>query len=222
MKFRVLPILLLLSAAPISVGVLKSVGVDTPEAHGIRANKLFLFRASPFEVRPGDILTLDGSGFSKTSNKIYFNSGNEVVATSSNGISMKVVVPSLSMGDYRLSVSNSLGEANGDKKEISVMVRVTNSPISPPTIEKASISGESITLTGSGFTGSNYIYSTFGNSSQTYSSNGSTLTFSLSDLALYSKIKASTKGKKYPTVLWITVSNEHGSNREPYQMQFSI
>src|SRR3989344_1502521 len=60
-----------------------STETDAPAALGIRANQVMLFRAVPFEVRSGDAITLDGSGFSKTLNKIYFSDSYFVTASSS-------------------------------------------------------------------------------------------------------------------------------------------
>jgi len=70
-----------------------STEIDTPAALGMRANQVMLFRAFPFEVRSGDVISLDGSGFSKTINKIYFNDSNPVDATSTDGITLDVRVP---------------------------------------------------------------------------------------------------------------------------------
>src|SRR3989344_3935208 len=76
------------SETPISFDVLSST--DTPHALGMRANRIMLFRAFPFEVRSGDIITLDGSGFSKTLNKVYFDGGNPVKPTSSSSVFLEI------------------------------------------------------------------------------------------------------------------------------------
>ena len=195
---------------------------DTPFALGMKANTIILFRASPFEVRPGDFITLDGSGFSKTSNKVYFDGGNEVIATSTNGIVMDVVVPTnLSEGERTLSVANVFGSSDNPNSNIKIKIRVTNNPQPPPTITGASIVGDSVTVVGTGFTSSNNLFTTFGNSSNPIFSNGTTFNFRISNLSMYEKIKKFTQGR-YQASLWIYVQNEHGMNKDPYQLVINI
>ncbi len=206
-------------SAPVSLDVLPSVETDTLTAPGMRVNRVMLFRAFPFEARPGDMIELDGSGFSKTLNKIYFNDGNELTATSTDGIVMKVFVPiMLGEGEYQLSVSNVLGSSDPD---IKILLKVTNNPQPAPTIENASLTGDTVTLTGNGFTSSNNLFTTLGDSSGSISSSGNMLTFRLSDLSRYSQTKKFTQGK-YQASLWIYVQNEHGINKDPYKLDMVI
>ncbi|MEX2013418.1 MAG: peptidoglycan-binding protein, partial [Parcubacteria group bacterium] len=143
------------TATPIAFTLVES---DTPYALGMMANRLMLFRALPYEVRPGESITLDGSGFSKTLNRVYFNGGNLVTATSGNGSTLEVTVPgSLSEGEYELSVTNVLGSSDPN---IKVTVKVTNNPHPGPIIESATKVGDMVTVTGSGFTSSNNLYTT--------------------------------------------------------------
>ncbi|MEX2013336.1 MAG: hypothetical protein WD897_00260, partial [Parcubacteria group bacterium] len=193
---------------------------DTPRAPGMRANRVMLFRAHPFEVRPGDPITLDGSSFSKTINNVSFNGGSQVTATSTNGSVLKINVPSsLSDGEYRLAVSNALGSS--DDPNINVSIKVTNNPHPGPFIESASIDGENVTLVGSGFTLANELITTFGNSAGPVSANGTTLTFRIPDLSMYDKIRQFTAGS-YRAALWIYVQNEHGINKDPYRLETTI
>lgn len=217
---RLSPIpLLLLAAIPISFGLLTSV--QTSSAPGMRANKVMLFRALPFEVRPGDSVTLDGSGFSKTQNKVYFNGGYAVTATSTNGVVIKMPIPlDLSEGQYKLSVSNVLGSS--ENPDMPVFVKITSAPQPGPTIKSASIIGDVVTLTGSGFTSANYLFTTLGNSAGSISSNGGTLTFRLTDLSLYNQMKKSAPIQKYQAALWIFIQNEHGTNQSPYKLDIII
>jgi hypothetical protein len=211
---------LLLAAIPISVGLISTVGVDMPAGVGLQKNKIMLFRATPYEVRPGDIISLDGSGFSKTDNRVLFNGGSDVLATSTDGVSLKVVVPSISEGQYSLSLTNKLGSSL--RTEFPVTIRVTNNPSPAPIITSATLSGDMITVVGSGFTASNNVISTFGNSSGSISSSGNSLTFSLSGLSLYQKIKEATKGKKYQSSILIYIYNEHGMSKDPYKLDLVI
>ena len=102
--------LLLMATVPISLSFLPNT--STRASLGMRVNRVFLFRALPYEVRPGENLVLEGSGFSKGSNKIYFNGTESATATSTNGTSMNLTVPgSLVAGEYKISISNILGSS---------------------------------------------------------------------------------------------------------------
>lgn len=208
------------STTPHASSILPNVGPDTLAAVGMRTNRVFLFRATPFEVRPGDSLTLDGSGFSKTLNKIYFNGSELITATSADGTKLMVRVPeNLTEGEYRLSVSNVLGSS--DNPDIKIAIKVTSNPQQGPTITSASIAGDTVTLVGAGFTSSNKLFTTLGDSSSPISSNGTTLTFRITDLSRYNRIKTLTKGK-YQASLWIYVQNEHGISANPYELKLII
>lgn len=197
-----------------------TIETDTPTAPGMKVNQVFLFRTFPYEARPGDNIELNGSGFSKTLNKIYFNGGNELEATSTDGIVMKVSVPtSLTEGEYQLSVSNVLGSSDPN---IKILFKVTNNPQPAPTIQSASIEGDTITLIGNGFTATNNLFTTFGNSTGSVSSAGTSLSFRLTDLSWYDQIKKSLLGQLYQATLWIYVQNEHGINKDPYELKIII
>ncbi|MDO8728866.1 MAG: peptidoglycan-binding protein [bacterium] len=197
-----------------------SVENDTPAALGMRANQIVLFRAFPFEARTGDLITLDGSGFSKTANQIYFDESHPVTATSTDGITLKVPVPTtLTNGEYKLSVSNVWGSS--DNPDTKVIIRVTSNPQPGPIIESASIVGDTVTLVGSGFASANNLFTTLGDSSSSVSSNGTTLTFRIADLSMYDEVRQFTLGK-YQEALWIYVQNEHGVNKEPYKLDIII
>jgi len=141
-------------------------------------------------------------------------------ATSSDGFTMKLLVPAtLSEGEYKLSVSNALGSS--DNPEVGVVIKVTNNPQPEPMIESASIVGDSVTLVGSGFTSSNNLITTLGNSPGSISASGDTLTFRITELSMYNEIRKFTLGN-YRAALWIYVQNEHGANKEPYKLEITI
>src|SRR3989344_228391 len=197
-----------------------STEIDTPAALGMRANQVMLFRAFPFEVRPGGVITLDGSGFSKTLNKVYFDNSHSVVATSSDGVTLEISVPTaLAEGEYKLSVSNAWGSS--ENLNITILIKVTNNPQPAPTIRAASIVGDTVTLIGNGFTCANNIITTLGDSARPISSNGDILTFRITELSMYNEIRKFTLGK-YQAALWIYVQNEHGINKEPYELDITI
>jgi len=238
------PVSATLPSSQTSEGFFQSLDSETTAAPGMRVNQVMLFRAFPYEVRPGDTITLDGSGFSKIVNEIYFNGGNRVTASSTDGITMEVSVPStLSVGEYSLSVSNVLGSSEKseyglslasipalagvlesvENPDIKILLKVTNNPEPAPIIESASIEGDMVTLVGKGFTSSNNLFTTLGETSSPISSysNGTTLTFRVTDLSLYDKISSFTKGE-YQTLLWIYVHNEHGISKEPFEFNIRI
>jgi len=125
----------------------------------------------------------------------------------------------LSEGEYSLSVSNTLGSSNNP--DIAIAIKVMNNPRSGPIIENASIVGDTVTLTGSGFTSANNIITTLGNSSGPISSDGVTLTFRITELSMYNEIRRFTLGN-YKVAFWIYVENEHGANKEPYKLEIMI
>ena len=193
---------------------------DAPAAIGMRAGRVTLFRASPFQVRAGGTIILDGSGFSKTANKIYFSGSNAATATSTNGSTMSVVVPnSVSNGEHELHIENMLGSSKNS--DIKIKIRVTDNPQPPPVITGASLSGDTVTVTGTGFTSSNSLFTTFGDSASSISSSGNTLSFRVTDLSRYNQIRGFTQGQ-YKAALWIFVQNENGMNRDPYKIDINI
>jgi hypothetical protein len=218
MKFFSIPTILL-AAIPISFGFLPTL--DTKPAPGQQFNRIAVFRASPFEIRPGDSITINGSGFSRTLNKVYFSGSFAVNATSSDGTTLSLQVPTqISSGQYEISVANVLGSSAN--QQIPISIKVTNSPQPSPVITTASFNGERITLTGEGFTSANNLVTSLGNSSKPISASGKTLTFAITDLSLYAKIKQSFAGRRYPVILWIYVQNEHGTSKNPYRLDLVI
>lgn len=190
-------------------------------APGMRVNRVMLFRAYPFEVRPGGMVMLEGSGFSKSLNKVYFNGSSPLAATSTNGTTMTIVVPgTLSEGQYKLTVSNTLGSS--ENPGIEIPIKVTSFPQPAPIIKGASISGETVTVTGEGFTAQSSVLTTLGNFPGAISSSGATLSFRLSELSQYEQVKKHLQGNKYQFTLWIFVQNEHGTNKNPYKLDLSL
>lgn len=209
------------TSTPISSGLSTNIETDTSAALGMRAGQVMLFRAFPFEARAGDTIVLDGSGFSRTLNKVYFNGGDPVVATSTDGATLQFSIPNnLAEGEYKLTVSNVWGSS--ENPSVTALVKVTNNPQPAPTIESASIINDEVTLIGRSFSSSNNLFTTLGDSlSPISSSNGTTLTFHITDLSMYNETRQVTLGR-YHEALWIYVQNEHGVNKEPYKLDIII
>ena len=217
MKSRLAP-LLLLSVIPVSLGFFPSV--QTSSAPGLRSNRVMLFRATPYEVRPGENLSLEGSGFSKTVNKVYLNEVEIGSATSTLGAKLSIKVPSnFPEGSYKISVGNVLGSSENPKFPVSI--KVTSSPQPPPVVERATLTSETVTLLGQGFGPTNTIVTNLGTASSP-SSLGTTLSFRLSDLAQYNQLKKSLIKKGYQISLWVYVQNEHGVSQDPYKIDITI
>jgi len=217
-------VLIFVVAIPVSFGFLPGVQSDTAAAPGLRANRIVLFRATPFEVRPGSTITLDGSGFSRTFNKVYFDGEEPVTAISTTGVSMKVVVPrTLSNGEHQISVTNSFGSSENPSQPI--LIKVTDTPSPPPVILSASVSGDVVTLVGQGFSSSNSIFTSLGNTSSPSftTAQGGVLTFRVSDLSMYQELKASFSSEgPHDIALWVYVQGEHGANKDPYKVDITI
>lgn len=222
MKLFSIPIILLV-AAPISLGFLPSSNSETLSSPGLRSNQVMVFRAVPFEVKPGSTLRIDGSGFSKTLNKVYFNSKQVASTVSLDGTSLTIFIPrDISEGEYRISVLNSFGLSDTEKFPVSV--KVTSKPAPAPVVKSAYFSNNNVTLMGLGFTRNNYISSTLGDLSGPVSPSDldGSLSFDIRNLALYSKAKEASMGRSYSVALWVFVRNEHGVSQDPYQVDINI
>jgi hypothetical protein len=222
MRLFSIPLFLLL-VAPLSLGLLSDN--SQPELvsnNGLKTNQVSVFRTLPFEVKPGGVLKVEGSGFSKTFNKVNFTKGVSVNTVSQDGASLLIIVPkNLSEGEYKLSVSNSFGVSDADK--LPVTVKITSNPTPAPVIDNASFSNGVVVLTGKGFTSKNYISTTLGelNAPIAPSTSGG-LSFDVTNLSLYSKTKESFLGRSYPMTLWIFVRNEHGVSEKAYPLDINL
>ncbi len=218
---RFIPQLILFAVVPISFSFLPGIKSDTSAIQGVQVNKIYLFRAFPFEVKPKSVVSLEGSGFSRTLNKIYFNGKDATTAVSTTGTSLKVTLPSkLTPGEYRVSVVNSFGSS--ENPEIPVIVRVTDTPIAPPVIQGASISGDIVTVTGQGFGSSSTVFTSFGNTPGPVPAQDSTLSFRLSELSQFERVKNTLPEGSFQAILWIYVESEHGANKTPYRLDIRL
>ena len=212
--------LLLIAAVSFSSSFLSGLQIDTKAAPGLRINKVALFRTIPYELRPGDRLLLQGSGFSKTSNKIYFNGGNPVTGISTDGVAMSITVPKdLAYGQYKVGVFNKLGTSNNPM--LPIYIQVAASPVGAPIITSASLNKDQVVVTGENFTSANKILTNFGEHKvPVSSSDGKSLSFSLSNLSMYENIKKYYTGQKM--ALWIYVQNEHGVAKNAFKLDLTI
>jgi len=145
-----------------------------------------LFQASPFEVAPGSTTTLTGTNF-LTDNTVSVGGTEVANVLSGNGSDLVVTIPtSTPAGPTKISVDNS--------NPIYLMVTLSPQPgpvitsVSPTIVTSLS---QPITISGSGFTpSSNIIYSPFGTISSVPSVNGTSVSFTLSQLPNISELVA--------------------------------
>ncbi len=221
MRLRILPFLIF-AFVPLSIpSFALPSSKNTISIPGMLSNKVVLFQAFPYEVKPGGSLNLSGSGFSTKSNTVSFGGGIKVEATSTNGFNLKVMVPNtLSEGTYKLSVSNILGSS--ENPNIPVSVKITSNPISEPIITSAIFNIDTITLKGKGFTSTNGLITTMGNLNGAISTTGTELSFKVSDLSDYLKVKNTKKTASLSLPIWIFIQNEHGVSKTAYSVNIKI
>ena len=158
---------------------------------------------SRYEAGRKDSVTIYGQGFSSEDNKIHFgNSASFASAKSSNSSELVFTVPeSVSFGSYYLWVENLNGSSfveNGNNF-FSVAEFPHQAPsitnINPSKIAISSLTSPSVTVMGANFSQtSNDIYSSIGIINNVPSSDGKTLTFSLSG---FERIKEVMDMKKF-------------------------
>ncbi|MDQ3089736.1 MAG: IPT/TIG domain-containing protein [bacterium] len=200
---------------------LYSFSSDTLSGPGIRSNRVLLFQATPYEVRPGGEVTLVGSGFSKTENRVLIGDKVGIFATSTNGTEIRFKIPSnFKENTYKITVFNQLGSSTNPVAP--VLVKVTKKPQSPPSVSSATIEGGVITISGSGFSESNNIYTNMGSVEKIKLSKRKTLSFSIASLTSYSQAKNSLKGAVAVFPLSIFIQNEHGISQVPYNIDITI
>lgn len=175
---------------------------------GLKKNQLFLFQATPYEVRPGEQAVLLGSGFDNLENHISFDGRDTIMATSSNGTEMIITIPErLPTGTYVLTVYNKLGTNDAN---MPVSIKVTSNPENPPSITNIEENGGIIEVSGNGFETSNTVITPLGSIENIESSRGGTIKFKVEDLSNYQLIKSYQNGKSAIFPLPVYIQNEHG------------
>lgn len=187
---------------------------------GLKKGQIFLFQATPYEVKPGGVVKLSGSGFDSLENYISFDGKYTIMATSSNGSEMTIKIPdNLSQGTYVLTTYNKLGT---NDPNMPVTIKITNDPQNPPTINSIEENNGIIEITGSGFGSSNTVITPLGNLENIKSSRDGTIEFNIEDLGYYELIKSHQNGKQAIFPLPVYVLSEHGVSTSSITVNISI
>ncbi|MEI8337833.1 MAG: hypothetical protein WCF92_01650 [bacterium] len=182
-----------------------------------------VYNASPYQVKPGQTISIKGQNFVLGSNDFYF--GGTVQNTQcTSSIDCKVQVPlSAPLGKQNVSLKNKDGSSDGQK--VKVYVFITNNPASPsvitsivPNIVTTNLSNVELTIQGKAFAPSgNYVNTPMGIIGPINSSDGKNISFNLKlingiDL-LFQKVNA-RKTNKLP--MPVIISNEYGISEVGY------
>ncbi len=181
---------------------------------------LDIYYLSLYMGRPGDVVTLFGTGFISTGNSVHFGGGHVIDGlTTTNIAQLNFTVPDLPPGRYAIFVSNRKGKADAR------FFRILNETIvSAPRITNISPSqgkeGTKVTVIGSSFTSTgNTIFTTYDIIEDVPSHDGVTLTFTipLTRVGLSAEELLGLTGERLPlpesfepSPLYIYVENNNG------------
>lgn len=178
---------------------------------------LALFGISAYQVRPGERITLSGTGF-LNNNEVYFD-GLVVPAASTNGFSLEVSVPG-TVGTYEVWVTNSKGSSRASDRPMRITVTDTPAPL--PVVTSISpilpSFSDTVTVSGSGFSVSNTVSTSLG-PLLGVSSNGSSMQFRIADLPIAPLIKdvPQVKGTKIPVQMY--VQSDGGITKDVFRFE---
>jgi peptidoglycan hydrolase-like protein with peptidoglycan-binding domain len=187
-------------------------------------SKPLLFNLSAYQAKHGDKVTVNGNGFLSTDNSVIFGSNSRIDnLTSAIGTSITFTIPdSVPNGSYNLAVENK----NGSTFDTSYgdFFKITDTPTGPPAIFKvdppvvsSTDTKTTITLTGENFDKDNDIFSSLGNLSNV-SSDGRTITFSLSSLEHTSTLVSTVKIHPISVPIYLFVKNSYGVTLTPQKV----
>jgi hypothetical protein len=144
--------------------------------------ELQFYYTSPQDGRPGEMLTIFGTGFTGAENSVHFNETVLSNIPSMSGTELTFAIPELAAGRYALSISNQKGKVDARYFRI-----LNENSVSPPKIISISPThGKQdtiVTVFGSNFsTEENLIYTTFDEITNVASSDGKTISFTVPPL----------------------------------------
>lgn len=175
---------------------------------------LVLFSISPYQVLPGGLVTLQGTGFDGV-NDIHA-SGYSFSTTSTDGFTLSFPAPA-SPGEYDVWVTNS----KGSSQVVGRMMRliVTTSPAPLPVITSVTPNpakiDDTITISGTGFSSSNNVSTSLG-IMENVASSGNAISLRLSDFSLTSQIREIPYMKDRKTAILIYIQSDGGLSKDAY------
>jgi hypothetical protein len=180
--------------------------VDATLLSPLSLSPTFIYRMSEQMARIGSTITIAGLGLN-TENDIYFGSSYILRKVPGNNDVLTFMVPNLPLGRYDITVKNSKGISNS---LFFVVVPQNIIPVTISTVAPTKIKyGQSVTLSGSGFTSTgNDVYTTFGPIKNLSSTDSKTLTFTFQPEYLREIIQTAPADTGYSVV--VTVVNNNG------------
>lgn len=183
---------------------------------------LAVYSASKYQAAPGSPIKIYGSGFSLTENVLNIGQSQTTLA-SYDGTILEANAP-ISVGEYEIWVTNQKGTSRVPSRP--VKITVTNSPADLPIIEKATPSpvpvDGTVTLSGTGFAASNNVLTSLGILENVPSSDGKTISFSISSLPYisYAKAAEALRGKISPVLVNIQTKGGFTEKQFQFDVQF--
>ena len=184
------------------------------------AKEVRIYTVEPYQVKPGQKVIVNGTGFTDKNNIFSFGSVSGTALNCQYSTYCEVSVPeNVGAGEQNVVLKNSNGDSG--KQGYFVKVFVTNNPVMPSVISsvspssiKASEFGADIMIKGERFTSSNnYIYTPLGKVGPYDSSDGKIIVFSLKNMENINKLIESGKLLKAENVpIPFRISNEYGSS----------
>jgi peptidoglycan hydrolase-like protein with peptidoglycan-binding domain len=179
-----------------------------------------LYSVFPYQARPGDSITINGEGITQNTTVSFGTAVAKVSSVNSSGTTAQVTIPSnIGYSDYSLSMSN--GGSSSVNQGFAVHLIVSANPQPAPVVSSVSPTvittlDTPITVTGSGFTQNNAIYTGFGNISGLVSTNGTSFTFTPSQLPQLAQLQAVLRSRQTGLLLYIDfyVMNENGMTQK--------
>ncbi len=178
---------------------------------------------SSYQVKHGDVVTIQGSGFVAQQNTIHFGNQYSMVAPGSiDGKTLRFAVPdSIPNGSYNVWIENDGGSTY--KSEASNFFTITDTPSAVPTITNISPSAiqfsdkATIVITGTGFMDQgNSIYSPIGTAPNLPSKDGKTISVPLASFSNFSSIQKSSQNFKGAGMnISIVIHNSAGNTSVP-------
>ncbi len=173
---------------------------------------LRVFNISELKTAPGRQITIIGGGFDDTKNTVHIGDGVTLYDQKSakNNTEITIILPStVNHGTHRVWVDTPIDSTKNAGLAASIIV--SNTAVPKPKIDKISLSAatinDTITITGTGFTQTNTLYSTLGHIQNVSSPDGQTITFKVSDLP-----KASGLNVSAVIPVSINIGNENGAS----------